>query len=82
MAFNPLQHTLLLYLYTAAYEFSTVENSVAGHQVSPSSVSLPFLPSRLQQTENVFPSMHFLLLGTDRNRMEPDLVSMVDARAQ
>ncbi|GFU47083.1 integrase catalytic domain-containing protein [Trichonephila clavipes] len=47
-------------------------------KVSPSSVSLPFLPSPLLQTENVFPLIHFLLQETGRSRMVRDLASSVD----
>lgn len=60
----------LAYLYTTTYLFSTVQSNVASHQVSLASVSLPFLPWSLLQTENVFSFMYFSLLETSKNWMD------------
>jgi hypothetical protein len=38
-----LQRTLSPYLYTIAYEFSIVQSSAAGHQLTPCSAGPPFL---------------------------------------
>jgi hypothetical protein len=53
--------------YTAAYEFSIVQSSAAGHQLTPCSTGPPFLISPHRQTENEFLSMHFSVWGTGKS---------------
>lgn len=78
IAFNPLYlyHTLLPYLYTAAYVFSIIQSRAGGHQVPPSSASLLFFTSLQLQTENVFPLMHISPLATWRSHVERDILNM------
>jgi hypothetical protein len=52
----------------AAYEFSIVQSSAAGHQLTPCSVGPLFLISPHQQTENEFLSTHFSVWGTGESR--------------
>jgi hypothetical protein len=64
---NVLQCTPSPYLHTAAYTFSIVQSSAAGHQLTPCSAGLPFLISPHLQTENEFLSTHFSVWGTSKS---------------
>jgi hypothetical protein len=57
----------LPYLSTAAYEFSIVQSSAAGHQLTPCSAGPLFLISPHRQTENEFLSTHFSVWGTGKS---------------
>lgn len=63
--FYSFQHTL-----PPAYVPSTLQSNAVAQHLSPFSTTLSFLLLTLPQIVNVFPSMHFSLLRTDRSRME------------
>jgi hypothetical protein len=62
----PLQRTHP-YLFTAAFEFSIIQTSAAGHQLTPCSAGPPFFILPHRQTENDFLSTHFSLWGTGKS---------------
>jgi hypothetical protein len=49
-------------LYTTAYDFSIVQSSATGHQLTPCSADPPH-----RQTENEFLSTHFSFWGTGKS---------------
>jgi hypothetical protein len=53
-----LQHTLPPYPYTTPYEFSIVQGSAAGHQLTLSSAGPPFFISPHRQTESMSSFQH------------------------